>query len=266
MRDHRRGQHVHALRARIVAHQDAGELAFLDDGRGKAAFLVLERQAQAVDEERRALQLVAGDLNGRDGAGRGDERVVALQLEDVDAVANDGVLDEFERRDAGEEVLGVWFEQGEVGLVVDVRHARVGLLAALGAFEFDVVVVGHELRGDEHAVTGDDRAEAVEHARVLLRPGPEEIVILVGRVHAHDGRVGLGDGTRRGGCRQTGHGRQERRQTQQLGKTGHTGKRQSSVQRVTASGAGVSRRTTVAALSAGGVAGVSSRLDSEMTL
>ena len=53
--DHGGGQHIHALRTRVVAHQDAGEFAVLDDWRREASLLVLEREGQAVDEERRAL-------------------------------------------------------------------------------------------------------------------------------------------------------------------------------------------------------------------
>ena len=41
MRDDGRGQHVHALRARIVAHEDARELAVLDDRRGEATLAIL---------------------------------------------------------------------------------------------------------------------------------------------------------------------------------------------------------------------------------
>ena len=94
------------------------------------------------------------DLDGRDRPRRGDERVVAFELEDVDAVADDGIQRQFERAESIEEIIGGRLEQREVGLVIDAEHLGVGALATLGAFEFDEAVVGDELRGDEHAVAG----------------------------------------------------------------------------------------------------------------
>ena len=70
-------------------------------------------------------------------------------------------------------------------------HFGVSALSALGAFEFDKTVVGDELRRDEHAVAGQDRAEAMEVARVLLRPGAKEIVVLISRIDPDHGKPGF---------------------------------------------------------------------------
>ena len=103
-------------------------LPSLMTGRREAAFPVLQRQAQAVDQEGRAFELVMRHLDGGDRPGRGHQRVVAFELEHVDAVADDGVQRQFQRLEAGEEVVGRGLEQGEIGLVVDAEHFGVGPL------------------------------------------------------------------------------------------------------------------------------------------
>ena len=234
MRDDRCGQHVHVLAARIVAHQQARELAVLDDGRGETPLAVLERQAKLVEQKSGAFELVVSDFDGGDWAGGRDQRVVAFELQDVDAVAHHGVESQVQRLQAVEEVVGGRLEQCEVGLVVDGEHFRVGFLAALGALQFDVAVVGDELRGHEHAVAGDHRPEAVVLARILLRPRTEEIVVLIRGVDSDHGEFRGGGnrarvvGSQEGGLRREAANQQGKAQGESSWHGGRSGREKDS--------------------------------------
>ena len=217
MRDDRRGQHVHRLGARIITHQDTRQLAvFCVDDRGRETSLaVLQRQTEPVDEKRGAFELVVRHLNGRDGAGGGHQRVVAFELEHVDAVADHGVERQVKRFEPGEKIVRSRLEKGEVGFVVHTEHLGIGALAALGAFQFDEAVVGNQLRRDQHPVARQHRAETVKILRVLFGPGTEEIVVLVRHVDTDDGQPVFGHGAFGGGRGRggPGQGNQRRRQS-----------------------------------------------------
>ena len=170
MRDDRRRDGVDHLRTRIVAQEQAGELVIFHDRDGVAVVAILDRHADAIGEELAHVGRVTRHLHGGDEAFRDDERAGRFQLQRGEAIAHHGVGCELQRRQAVEEFLIVRLDQREVRFVIDHDHVGAGFLAGFGAFQFDVILIGNEIRGDEDAIFRQDGAERAFRKRRALLP------------------------------------------------------------------------------------------------
>ena len=173
MRDDRSRQHGGRLILRVVAQEQAGELAILHHGQREAVGLRTDDADGLIDEEQAGLKEVAGGEHLVDLDLRGDEVAHATQLPDFQLVADARIGIDDQRLEAGEEIVGGhgWLEDCEVGLVVHRLHLRGQLPAGVSLFELDVSGVRHQLAGDEDLILVQEHPESAAASGRRLLPG-----------------------------------------------------------------------------------------------
>ena len=107
---------------------------------------------------------------------------VGFQLPGGKAIADHDIECELERLEAVEKFLIDRFKQSEVRFVVDHHHIGRGFVARFCAFQFDVILIRHQIGRHEHATMGQNGAERALRERRLLLPRPKVIERLAGHV------------------------------------------------------------------------------------
>ena len=160
MRDDRRGNGIEDLRTRIVAKQQSGEFVILDQRHGVTVLAILHRDAHAVSEKLPDIDRVMHHLHARHQAFRHDQRAGRLQLPGGESIAHDGIKRQFERGKSVEEFFFGRFQQCQIGFVID--HLNIGgaFFAGLGALKLHIILIGDQIRSDQHASLGQNSSQS----------------------------------------------------------------------------------------------------------
>ena len=184
MLDERRGDEIRVVRGVVVGHEDAGELALVDDGEREAAVAALELHRHAVDQKC-AVHGIGEVFRRGERAVRLQQATVAFELPDGERVPETALRDG-ELRDAFHELRVVRLEQREVRLVVHKLYRRGHLAPALCGLKFYERSVPREVAGDEHFPAFQHGPDGALRLRLFLPPRAEEVPRLAGDIHAHD--------------------------------------------------------------------------------
>ncbi len=217
MPNHRGGNHIDILRARIVAHEQPNKLSILDHGQRETGLAVLERRRQFIDEQPNVRDRIAANVDCRHQRVRHEQLAARLELPCRHVIPHPRVGD-LQRLEFRQELLVYRAQQREICLVIDHIDRRRDLLTALRLFELHIGCICHQLGGHQHPAPGHHRPDRLPRVRRFLTPGPVKIVSLICYVHPHDGHlfrrrclVGLrhrrhGEGHRHNHGREAGHG------------------------------------------------------------
>src|SRR4029453_9733269 len=141
MRDDGRRDGVDQLSAGIVAEQQSGELVIFYEWDRVTVFSILHRNADAVGEELSNVDRIRHHLYRCHQTFCREQGAGWLELPRGKPIADDRVWRDFERRDSIKECFLRWFEQREVGFIIDHLDFGRGFFPGLRALEFDVILV-----------------------------------------------------------------------------------------------------------------------------